>query len=82
MIIIQTNISIYFKDCILNLKIRSPIFQIGDTFGLPLTVKDYVKTDVIAGSSTKFAYQTAMGHVTVLVWFNLLCSKICGFIYH
>lgn len=62
------------KDCILSINIRSPKFQIGDTFGIPVTVKDYVMNDVIVGPSTKYAYKNVMGRVTVLVRFILWCS--------
>lgn len=66
--------SLYLKDCILTIKVRSLKFQIGDTFGIPVTVKDYVTNDVIAGPSTKYAYKSLMGRVTVLVRFILWCS--------
>lgn len=70
-VIILTPTSIYLKECKLTLKVRSPTFQIEDTFGIPVTVKDYVGKDVIAGHSVKVAYNNVIGHVTVLVRFNL-----------
>lgn len=66
--------SLYLKDCILTIKVRSLKFQIGDTFGIPVTVKDVVTNDVIVGPSTKYAYKSLMGRVTVLVRFILGCS--------
>lgn len=73
-VIILTPTSTYLKECKLTLKVRSPTFQIEDTFGIPVTVKDYVGKDVIAGHSVKVAYNNVIGHVTVLVRFNLWCS--------
>lgn len=57
----------YLKECILTVKVRSPVFQMDDTFGIPLTVKDYGKTDIDVGHSTHLAYSIANSHVTILV---------------
>lgn len=57
----------YLKECILTVKVRSPTFQMDDTFGIPLTVKDYGKTDIDVGHSTHLAYLTPNSHVNILV---------------
>lgn len=61
-----------FQECILTLKVTSPIFKIEDTFGIPVTVKDYGKIDTYAGTSAQYAYKSPLGHVTVLVCFNVI----------
>lgn len=59
--------------------VRNPTFQVGDTFGIPVTLKDYGKEDTIEGTEKHYAYKSPIGRVTVIVCNNIfenLSSKI------
>uniref|UniRef100_A0A8W8ICE5 EGF-like domain-containing protein n=1 Tax=Magallana gigas TaxID=29159 RepID=A0A8W8ICE5_MAGGI len=64
-------LSIDKDTCILTLRVKHSVFRIGDSFGIPVTVKDYVTTDTVVGTSTHFAYNTLVGRVTVLMYYNV-----------
>lgn len=64
--------SICLQECLLTLKVTSPIFKKDDTFGIPVTVKDYGKNDTSIGTSDQYAYRSSFGHVTVLVCFIVI----------
>lgn len=57
--------------CILTLRVINRVFGIGDSFGIPVTLRDYVTKDTIVGTFNHFAYNTLMGRVTVLMYFNV-----------
>lgn len=54
------------------LTVRYPKFIVGDTFGIPVTLKDYGQKDTAAGSSQHLAYRTSFGLMVVLVCFDTL----------
>lgn len=54
------------------LTVRYPKFIVGDTFGIPVTLKDYGQKDTAAGSSQHLAYRTSFGRMVVLVCFDTL----------
>ncbi|XP_052699944.1 uncharacterized protein LOC128177316 [Crassostrea angulata] len=64
-------LSINKNTCKLTIRVINSVFQIGDSFGIPVTVKDYGTTDTIVGSTTHFAYNTLFGRVSVLMYFNV-----------
>lgn len=66
----------FVKVCILMLTIREPTFQVGDTFGIPVTLKDYGKEDTVEGIEKHHAYNTPFGRVTVLVCNHIFLYKI------
>lgn len=54
------------------LTVRYPEFIVGDTFGIPVTLKDYGQKDTAVGSSQHHAYRTPFGRLVVLVCFDTL----------
>lgn len=54
------------------LTVRYPEFKVGDTFGIPVTLKDYGQKDTAVGSSLHQAYLTSFGRLVVLVCFDTL----------
>ncbi|XP_052697312.1 uncharacterized protein LOC128175596 [Crassostrea angulata] len=64
-------LSINKDTCILTLRIISSVFRIGDSFGIPITVKDYTSTDTIVGTSNHFAYNMLLGRVSVLMYYSV-----------
>lgn len=55
-----------FKDCVLTINLNNARFKAGDTFALPVTVKDYSRRDIVTASDYS-AYTNPIGRVTVLV---------------
>lgn len=54
------------------LTVRYPKFKVGDTFGIPVTLKDYGKKDIAVGTIQKHAYRALFGRLIVLVCFDTL----------
>lgn len=50
-------------------------FQVGDTFGIPVTHKDYGKGDTVEGTEKHHVYKTHIGRVTVLVCNNIFETR-------
>lgn len=72
-----TLIIIFFsnEDCVLNINLNNTRFQVGDTFALPITVKDYSRRDV-AASSVYNAYARPIGRGAVLVCRMITFDKV------
>uniref|UniRef100_A0A8W8IEW7 EGF-like domain-containing protein n=1 Tax=Magallana gigas TaxID=29159 RepID=A0A8W8IEW7_MAGGI len=58
------------KDCLLTINLNNSRFSVGDTFALPITVKDYGRKYIVT-LSRHSAYETPLGRVTVLMYFKV-----------
>lgn len=56
----------FLKECTLTINLESTGFNVGDTFALPVTVKDFSRKDIVSASIHP-AYVTSIGRVTALV---------------
>lgn len=54
----------------LTINLNNTRFSVGDTFALPITVKDYGRKFIVT-LSRHSAYETPLGRVTVLVSFDI-----------
>lgn len=59
----------------MNINLNNTRFQVGDTFALPITVKDYSRRDV-AASSVYYAYARPIGRGAVLVCRMITFDKV------
>lgn len=58
------------KDCVLTINLNYTRFSVGDTFALPITVKDLTRKFIVT-SSVISAYGRTVGRVTVLMYFKV-----------
>lgn len=56
----------FLKECTLTINLESTGFNVGDTFALPVTVKDYSRKDIVSASIHN-AYDDPIGRVPALV---------------
>lgn len=62
-----TSYCVYIKqDCVFTINLQNTRFSEGDTFALPVTVKDYSRRFIVTSANYP-AYELPIGRVTVLV---------------
>lgn len=64
-----------FKECVLTINLNNARFQAGDTFALPITVKDYGRKHIVTAQDYS-AYTNPIGRVTGLVCYCVFISNI------
>ena len=65
----------FLKECSLTINLETTGFNVGDTFALPVTVKDYSRKDIVS-ASIYTAYANPIGRVPALV--SILTGYITG----
>lgn len=76
------NILFFFnKDCVLTINLNNTRFSVGNTFVLPITVKDFSRKFIVTVTGHP-AYEAPIGRVTALVCSRIKTNVTKGIVLH